>query len=102
MTTNTKATNTKSVSVAYKKVDDIHFCWSADSKLTGLLATATEIPVVVKEVNDQLAILLGGTWVPDEGTKSVLDELETDSDGVMNKLPSGTSFLGVNWMSQAA
>ena len=62
----------KSVSVAYKNVDGIHFFWSADSHLTGLLATATDIPAVVKEVTDQLAIPLGGTWAPDEDTKSVL------------------------------
>jgi hypothetical protein len=42
----------KSVSVAYKNVDGIHFFWSADSHLTGLLATATDIPAVVKEVSD--------------------------------------------------
>ena len=94
--------NAKSVSVAYKNVDGIHFFWSADSQSTGLLATATEIPVVVKEVSDQLSILLGGSWAPDEDTKSVLKELETNSDDVMGCLPSGTSFLGVHWMSQAA
>lgn len=95
-------THLKSVSVAYKKVNDIHFFWSADSHLTGLLATATEIPTVVKEVSDQLAILLGGTWAPDDDTKLVLQELETDSDNVMDCLPLGTSFIGVHWMSEAA
>jgi hypothetical protein len=34
--------------------------------------------------------------------KSVLKELETNIDDVMGCLPSGTSFLGVHWMSQAA
>ena len=92
----------KSVSVAYKNVDGINFFWSADSHLTGLLATATDIPAVVKEVSDQLAILLGGTWAPDEDTKSVLKKLDTNSDDVLDCLPSGTSFLGVHWTSQAA
>ena len=92
----------KSVSVAYKNVDGIHFFWSADSQSTGLLATATDIPAVVKEVSDQLAILLGGSWAPDEGTKSVLKELETDSDHYTCCLSSAISFLGVHWMSQAA
>ncbi|MGB2107755.1 MAG: hypothetical protein ACPHZ5_06235 [Candidatus Puniceispirillum sp.] len=94
--------NAKSVSVAYKNVDGIHFFWSADSQSTGLLATATEIPVVVKEVSNQLSILLGGSWAPDEDTKSVLKELETDSDHYTGCLSSGISFLGVHWTSQAA